>query len=128
MTLVAQKTVTPNGEEKTTTPGGKLITVTPKETPKKEKQELKPLEDRLHRLNELFALQTKYNRLQQSKANLSEFALKSDAENVTLELSDYNHRGKSFTTKNPVVIKEVLDFVVSTIDKKMKEIEPKLVW
>jgi len=124
----AQKAISQNGQDKTATPGAKILTVAPKETPKKEKEELKPLEDRLHRLNELFALQTKYNRLQQSKANLSEFTLKSDAENVTLELSDYNNRGKSFSTKNPIVIKEVLEFVISTIDKKMKEIEPKLVW
>lgn len=87
-----------------------------------------PLDERLHRLNQLFELQTKYNRLQSSKQNLAEFKLKKDSETITLTLSDYNSRGNDFTTKNPAVIKDLLEFLKDAINSKIKEIEALLKW
>jgi hypothetical protein len=90
--------------------------------------ELLPLEDRLHRLNELFALQGKYNRLLATKQKLAEFKLNQKTENVTLSIEDYNNRQFDFETKNPEVIAELIGFVQKSIDKRLKEIEPLLKW
>ena len=91
------------------------------------KNELPPLDDRLQRLNELFAIQTKYNHLQASKQKLSDFQLKKGEENVSLTIEDRNSR-QSFTTSNPDVIKDVLQFVKRTIEEKVKAVEPLLKW
>lgn len=91
------------------------------------KNDLPPLDDRLQRLNELFAIQTKYNHLLGSKQKLNEFQMKKGEENVTLTIEDRTTR-QSFTTSNPDVIKEVLLFVKKTIDEKVRAIEPLLKW
>ncbi|MBN8665835.1 MAG: hypothetical protein J0L83_14735 [Chitinophagales bacterium] len=100
-------------------------TETPK--PKETAQETPPLEDRLLRLNQLFELQGKYNRLQASKQKLAEFDL-NKAENITLSLNDYHNRSVSFETKNNEVIAEVIACLRKTIDDKIKAIEPLLKW
>jgi hypothetical protein len=92
-----------------------------------EKPQVESLEDRLHRLNQLFDLQQKHTRLSGSLQKLNEFKLKKTDENVTLRISDVN-RSSDFSTSNPDVIKEVLDFIKVTIEKKKKEIEPLLKW
>lgn len=116
----------------TKTNGAEVVNmITPvNQTPavKKADSQAQPLDERLHRLNQLFELQTKYNRLQTSKQNLAEFKLKKDTETITLTLSDYNSRGNDFTTKNPAVIKDILEFLREAIDSKIKAIEPLLKW
>lgn len=117
---------------KSTAPTVKLevVPVQPKtETPKPKEtaQDSAPLEDRLMRLNQLFELQSKYNRLQASKQKLAEFDLKK-ADNITLSLDDYNNRSVSFETKNNEVIAEVIACLRKTIDDKIKAIEPLLKW
>jgi len=101
---------------------GKLIVAAPAK-----KEELPPLDDRLHRLNELFSIQSKYNLLLSSKQKLSDFQLKKGEENVFLTIEDKSNR-QSFSTSNPDVIKEVLQFVKKTIDEKVKAVEPLLKW
>lgn len=118
-----EKVVTPIVTGETKKPALSKLTVAP---PVK-KEELPPLDDRLHRLNELFSIQSKYNLLLGSKQKLSEFQLKKGEENVTLTIEDRNNR-QSFTTSNPDVIKEVLQFVKKTIDEKVKAVEPLLKW
>ena len=86
-----------------------------------------PLEDRLMKLNRLFDLQGKYNRLEQSLTTLKEFDLKKDGENLQLELYDENTR-KRFSTKNSEVIPEIIAALRETIQKKKKAIEPLLNW
>lgn len=86
-----------------------------------------PLDDRLKRMNELFELQKKYNRLLSSKQKLAEFKMVKGEENITLSIEDGNSR-KEFTTSNSDVVKEVMEFVSTKIDQRRKEIEPLLVW
>lgn len=129
MTQVAK--VPPSNGTKTN--GAEVVNITTPVNPlplvtKKADSQAQPLDERLHRLNQLFELQTKYNRLQTSKQNLAEFKLKKDTETITLTLSDYNSRGNDFTTKNPAVIKDILDFLREAIDSKIKSIEPLLKW
>lgn len=118
-----EKNVTPMVPGETKKPALSKLTVAP---PTK-KEDLPPLDDRLQRLNELFAVQSKYNLLLSSKQKLSEFQLKKGEENVFLTIEDKNIR-QSFTTSNPDVIREVLQFVKKTIDEKVKAVEPLLKW
>lgn len=85
-----------------------------------------PLEDRLHRLNQLFELQTRYNRLQRSLQKLDEFKQETGAENLTLIFR--NSERTEFSTTNPAVIAECIQHVKSTIKTKLKELEPQLKW
>lgn len=125
----------------TTKPSANGSTVKPVETPSNGKvqtnvpvtklpvKEEKPLDldERLHKLDKLFELQGKYNRLSASQQKLAEFKLKKGSENITLSIYDESTR-ETFKTSNADVIKEVLSTVSTTINQKKKEIEPLLNW
>lgn len=85
-----------------------------------------PLEDRLHRLNILFDLQKKYNALQASLQKLTVFKLSHESESAVLRFRDDEHN--EFSTGNTEVMSEFLDFLKETIKRKIKELEPLLVW
>ena len=85
-----------------------------------------PLDERLHKLNLLFEIQGKYNRLQTSLAKLKTFKVKKNGESSSLRITDDNRN--DFSTGNSDVIEEVIKFMISTIEKKIKELEPKLTW
>jgi hypothetical protein len=93
-----------------------------------ESQDLPPLEDRLHRINQLFEVQGKYNRLLASKQKLNEFSMAQKSENITLSIEDNGNRSNDFETRNPELITVVLECVRQTIDSKIKAIEPLLKW
>ncbi len=89
-------------------------------------QDLPPLEDRLHRLNVLFSIQTKYNKYIESLQKLNEFEIKKDGERSFVRLSDDNRN--DFTTSHPELVQEVTDFVKQRIKHHIKAIEPLLKW
>lgn len=124
----AQKTVTPNGQEKKETPGAKIITVAPKQTTK-EKEELKPLEDRIHRINQLWELQGKHTRLVESQVRLKKFLAGVEKDNlqIVIKCTDYSARDE-FQTKNIAVIGEVLECLIKSTNEKIKDLEPLLIW
>lgn len=93
------------------------LSVVKKDEPSKVATANAPLEERILRINQLFELQGKYNRLQKSAALLNEFAMKKGEENIELEIKDRNSR-QDFTTSNPEVVKDVLLFVRSTHKRK----------
>jgi len=95
-------------------------------TPREQLSQVPNLEDRLHRLNVLFDLQRKYNQLQASLQKLNTFQLTHDSESGYIVFKDENRN--EFSTGNVEVTKEFLAFVKATIQKKIKEIEPLLVW
>jgi hypothetical protein len=125
-----QKVPPTNGTKPTQEPAKLSVATTTVQPIKKEKedQDLPPLEDRLHRLNELFEVQTKFNRLHASKQKLNEFKLNKKSESIILRLVDAGDRTTEFETRNPELITEVLECVRQTIDKKIKAIEPQLKW
>lgn len=86
-----------------------------------------PLEDRLLKLNRLFEVQAKYNRLEQSLTTLKDFDLKKEGENISLELYDETTR-KRFSTKNPDVVHEITAALRQIIQRKKKALEPLLTW
>lgn len=112
-------------EQKTVTPIATIVPVIYMNADSK--KNLPALDERLQRLNELFDLQKKYNRLTASKQKLAEFKLKKGEENITISIEDSNSRNE-FSTSNPVVVLEVLEFVSTKIDEGKKAIEPLLVW
>lgn len=84
------------------------------------------LEDRLHRLNVLFDLQKKYNSLQNSLYKLKQFKLTHDGQTAYLSFRDEDR--KEFSTQNPEVMQDFLEFLKTTIESKIKAIEPLLTW
>lgn len=88
--------------------------------------EAPPLDERLHRLNVLFDLQKKYNGLKDSLLKLKSFKLGHNHETAYLTFRDEERN--DFTTRNTEVMQEFLDFLQSVIERKIKEIEPKLIW
>lgn len=85
-----------------------------------------PLEDRLHKLNMLFDLQKKFNRLAETKAKLQSFEIAQNRENSELLISD--DEGNEFKTTNPEVIEEVKKLVLKVISQKESEVAAKLNW
>lgn len=130
--MVTQPQTPPNqkGEEKKAAPGAKVVTVTPKTNPpKKESEELKPLEDRMHRINQLWQLQGKHQRLNESLSRLKKFLAEAEKDNlqIVIKCTDYSNR-EEFSTKNITVIEDVLNCLIQTINVKIKDLEPQLVW
>lgn len=123
-TAVAKATSKPEDLKNGT--GLKTIPPAVKIAPKIEDEKLQPLDERLHRLNVLFDLQSKYNRLQESLKRLQEFKFGKDGDYSGLTLRDDNN--SDFKTTNPEVVKEVVKFLADTIKAKMKIIEPQLKW
>lgn len=116
-------TIPTNGKKVETT-----LTVVPlKPEPAKNQTEAPPLEDRILRINQLFELQTKYNRLQKSQNKLNEFKMKKGEENIILSIEDKNTR-EEFTTSNHKLISSVLECVRVTVQEKKKSLEPLLKW
>lgn len=117
-----------NGTSKTATPpatGGTVKVLSP--LPKKNDDEkLPPLDERLHRLNELFALQSKYNRLQASLQKLNDFELRKDSEGGGIRVFDSNRT--EFATSNPDILGDVVAFIKVRIKERLKAIEPLLKW
>ena len=94
---------------------GKIITLEKEKT---------PLEERLFKLDQLFAWQLKYNKLQDSKFKLSTFKLDGDQDNSSLIIQDDNRN--RFETKNPIVIGEVLEVIRKSIEANLLSISEKL--
>jgi hypothetical protein len=102
------------------------VPATKKEDFKKEIEDLPPLEDRLHRINQLFEVQSKYNRLQSSLSKLNQFQLEKQGERNRLSILD--EQRNEFATHNPDIIAEVTSFLKAKITEKIKAIEPLLKW
>lgn len=98
------------------------------EFPKKEGKEndLAPLDDRLHRLNQLFDLQAKHTRLLQSELKLKNFSLKKEEGSLEIVITDSDRN--RFATSNPEVIAACVEFLKKTIVEKRKQVEPLLHW
>jgi len=92
----------------------------------KEKETTLSLDDRLHRLNVLFDIQKKYNGLQASLQKLNAFKLSHDNQTAYLIFRDDDR--VEFTTSNTEVMQDFLEFVKTTIQTKIKALEPLLVW
>ncbi|MBN8833760.1 MAG: hypothetical protein BGO53_08905 [Sphingobacteriales bacterium 39-19] len=82
-------------------------------------------EERLHKLNKLFELQSKHSKLTQSDKKLSEFSIES-GEGTELNIEDAD--GNEFTTKNPEIIQDVLQFLKEKIADKRKQLEELIRW
>jgi hypothetical protein len=127
-------TTTPiNGASKPATvkPITEVKTESKKETPKPEEKaftngDVPPLDERLQRLNELFALQMKFNQYQTTLQKLNDFQLKQKVEDAHITFEDEDNN--EFTTSNPEILQDVLQFLKQTIQEKIKVLGAKLVW
>jgi hypothetical protein len=133
MTLIAKVPPTANGTtEKTSAKNLTVAQVLPQ--PKKEEKtpqpqnDLKPLEDRMLRINQLWTLQGKHQRLIESQLRLKKFLAEVDKENLKLSIKSDDYRAEEFTTKNSVVIADVIDFLINATNEKIKQLEPLLNW
>lgn len=103
-----------------------LVVVKDEETKPQLKPDLPPLEDRLHRLNQLFNLQQKYNKLEESLQKLNDFEIKKDGERSRITIADDSRN--DFTTYNAEIVAEVVEFIKTRISEKKKALEPQLKW
>ncbi len=88
-----------------------------------------PLDERLHKLNMLYSLHSKYNKLQESKLKLSEFETEKGDTPLTLNIFDNNSRHTvNFQTSNVEVIKEVIECVKKSIDNRLLALAPQIDW
>ena len=116
-------TIPTNGKSLETT-----LTVVPKiETPVKFTSDTTPLEDRMLRINQLFDLQSRYNRLLKSQSKLAEFKLKKGEENLSITIRDTQNR-EEFSTGNPELINTVIECIRVTVQDRKKALEPLLKW
>jgi hypothetical protein len=83
-------------------------------------------DDRMHRLNELFVIQSKFLRLERSKAKLTSFTIAQDKDSSTLSISD-DARNR-FETSNPEIIQEVVEFIKKRISEKQISLQPQINW
>lgn len=126
---ISTKVPATNGTAKPTPEAAKLTVATTVVKPVKKNDDdldLPPLEDRLHRLNVLFGLQTKYNKYTESLHKLGEFEIKKDGERSAIRISDDSRN--DFSTYHPEIVQEVVDFLKLRIKARIKEIEPLLKW
>lgn len=82
-------------------------------------------EDRLLRLNQLWELQGKYTKLDQTFKKLNDFTI--DAAE-TSELTIEDSEGETFSTKNSEIIGEVIEFLKVKIAEKRKALQPQISW
>ncbi|RYE02385.1 MAG: hypothetical protein EOP50_00145 [Sphingobacteriales bacterium] len=83
------------------------------------KLDLPPLEDRLHKVEELYELVGRLEGLNETKRKLQAFKVSTDGHRDRLTLADA--RGNEFVTSNSAVISEVLDLCRTVIDRKIEE-------
>lgn len=116
-------TIPTNGKQPVVT----TLTVATKTDSVKVQTDFPPLEDRILRINQLFDLQSRYNRLLKGQSKLAEFKLKKGEENISCTIRDNNSR-EEFSTTNPELVNAVLDCVRVTVQDKKKALEPLLKW
>lgn len=94
--------------------------------PRATNSQILSFEDRMHKLNLLFAKQQKYSKLQSSLLKLNEFEVAKDGERSRLSISDDSRN--DFSTYNPEIVQEVVDFLKIKIQERLKQLEPEINW
>jgi hypothetical protein len=92
--------------------------------PGKEVAEVQPVEDRILKVNQLFALVEKHETLLETKKKLKSFKLSSDGSRDTLRIQD--SKGNEFLTSNSACIADVLEVLKVSIDKKIADVEAQI--
>jgi hypothetical protein len=88
------------------------------------KNELPPLDERFERMDMLFSLRDKYDKLKESLDKLNKFRLAADgrSEQITLKDSD----GNTFATHNPEVLAKVIEWLKEDLTKKIKDVDNRI--
>lgn len=116
---VAQKPATnPVTEVKTTA----MVVV--KEEPKSETVKEPTLQDRIHRVEILQLLVEKRAKLVQTRSELEKFQVSSNDFNCSMRLNDSD--GNVFTNSFTPGIKKVIEFLKSSFDASIKEVEAQI--
>lgn len=83
-----------------------------------------PVEDRILKVSQLFALVEKHETLLETKKKLKAFKLSTDGSRDSLRISD--SKGNEFHTTNSGCIVDVLEVLKVSIDKKIAEVEAQI--
>jgi len=110
--------------EAKTTP---VVSIDLKKNPAKEVSKPSPLslDIQLEKMNVLYDLSQKRDKLLETKNNLSRFKTASDERTNTLDLSD--GKGSDFTTHNPQVIGEIIELIKKDIATKLNIVEEQII-
>ena len=94
----------------------KLPLITPERQPKKPL----PLEDVFYRLDLLFSLRDKHDKLRETQQKLEKFVISSDGRGNSIKLTDA--AGETFHTSNEDVFKKITDWLKEDIAKKLETV------
>ncbi len=119
-TAVAQKTATNPVVEPTKTTAMVVV----KEEPKAETAKEPTLEDRIHRVEILQLLVEKRAKLVQTRSELEKFQVSSNDFNCSMRLNDSD--GNVFSNSFTPGIKKVIDFLKTSFDTSIKEVESQI--
>lgn len=94
------------------------------ETPKKEVEEQKPLEDRILKIQMLSDLIERRDKLQETIKKLASFKLSTDSSRDKLTITD--GKGTEFLTTNSSCIAEVVSTLKTSLQNKLTETEAQI--
>jgi hypothetical protein len=107
--------------ETTPAPTAKVTPIKLDEQKQDKLSDMPPVEDRIHKVNQLFSLVEKHETLLETKKKLKAFKLSTDGSRDTLRIQD--GKGNEFITSNSAVIADVLEVLKVSLDKKIVEVE-----
>ncbi len=99
----------------------KIPTIIPAKNAPKVKPELRPLEERIYKVQQLTDLVYRREKLQESLAKLKSYKLSSDGRADSIRIQDGH--GHEWNTSNSDAIKDVIATLKETLQKKLNEVE-----
>ncbi len=100
-------------------------TLVVKQEKPKEQDELKPLEDRILKVQMLGDLVERREKLIETSKKLNSFKVSTDGNRDKLVIND--SKGNEFLTSNTLAIKEVIEFLKTSILKQIAETEAQII-
>ena len=109
-------------------PETKLLPVTAvipiKKEQETESEKFPSLEDRFYKMDTLFSLRERYDKLKETLDKLNKFKLSTDGRNDNIILRD--DKSNTFSTSNPEVIAKLVEWLKEDLTKKIKDVDSQI--
>lgn len=116
-TVSATNSTQANNEGK---PETKVLQLTPPEKTEKAPS----LEDRFYKMDTLFALRERYEKLKETLDKLNKFKLSTEGRSDSIAIRD--DKGNTFSTSNPDVVTKMVEWLKEDLTKKIKEVDSQI--
>ncbi len=87
-------------------------------------ENLPSLEDRFYKMDTLFSLRERYEKLKDTLDKLNKFKLSTDERSDNIILRD--DKGNTFSTSNPAVIAKAVDWLKEDLTAKIKNVDSQI--